>query len=86
MNVEDLKCATSETTDYIAVVKDQAVYGDKVLSIDECVNSYISERSDGNGSSYRHSYYDGPYMYTIVERIVSRKSLTLAIAGDFAGD
>lgn len=68
MNVEDLKCATSETTDYIAVVKDQAVYGDKVLSIDECVNSYISERSDGNGSSYRHSYYDGPYMYTIVER------------------
>ena len=67
MNVEDLKCATSETTDYIAVVKDQAVYGDKVLSIDECVKSYISERSDGNGSSYRHNYYDGPYMYTIVE-------------------
>ncbi len=67
MDAEELKNAASETTDYIAVVKGRAIYGDKVMSIDECIESYIGDRSDGGGYSYGNNYYEGIYLYTIVK-------------------
>jgi len=66
LSADALNRAVSETTDYVAVVEDQAICGDKLTSIGESIDSYMRRRH-GYTDYYRNgTYYDGSDMYVSV--------------------
>lgn len=66
LSANALNRAVSETTDYVAVVEDQAICGDKLTSIGESIDSYMRRRH-GYTDYYRNgTYYDGSDMYVAV--------------------